>query len=193
MRHFAFLALSLAESFGYNFLQVFHRFERIRPYCFQCGDCALIQVGPHHFDQAKSGESFLTRQNPYFGAKAICPANKLCSGTSMQPELVDDRDFSLCANPVACFYHRHNSLNRSDNADEPADQVAGFCFFMSELSHPALVCCDLMAVWGACHRRPRWGHNFRPAAGSRENGPPAPFSSLIGTAKLACLAAACAG
>jgi hypothetical protein len=28
----------------------------------------------------------------------------------VQPELIDDRDLSPCANPVACFYHRHNSF-----------------------------------------------------------------------------------
>src|SRR5436309_12159026 len=178
---FAFLALSLAESSGYNFLQVFHRFERIRPYCFQSGDCALIQVGPHHFDQAKSGESFLTRQNPYFGAKAVCAANKLCSGTSMQPELVDDCDLSLRANPFACFYHGHNCKSCGQR-QRPGDQVAGFCFFTSELPCPALICCDLTAAWRVCHRRPRWGHNFRTEEASREDGLPAPFSSLIGTA-----------
>src|SRR6266481_4131045 len=93
-RHFVFLALSFAEAFGHNSFQAFQRFERIGPYCFQSGDCALIQVGPHHLDQAKSGKSFLPCQNPYFGAKTICPANKLCSGTSMQPELIDDGDLS---------------------------------------------------------------------------------------------------
>src|SRR6266699_7018584 len=109
---FAFLALSLAESSGYNFLQVFHRFERIRPYCFQSGDCALIQVGPHHFDQAKGGESFVLGQDPYFGTKAICPANKLCSRTSMQPELVNDDDLSHCMHLFTRFYDRHNSSSQ---------------------------------------------------------------------------------
>ena len=82
VRSSACVPLSLATPFGHKFLEAFHRLESIRPYCFQRGECALIQVGPHHFDQAKGGESFVLGQNPYFGAKGICPANKLCSRPS---------------------------------------------------------------------------------------------------------------
>src|SRR5438874_9149503 len=91
---FRFLRLNLTEAFSDNFLQAFYCFERIRPYCFQSGNCALIQVCSHYFDQAKGGKSFVLRQDPYFGTKAICPANKLCSRTSMKPEFIHDDDLS---------------------------------------------------------------------------------------------------
>lgn len=85
-----FLLLEIDEQFS----KAFERLFRIRAYGFEFDPASAIEVSTQHLQDTTRREGFPLLTNSYFALKLLHRTDKLSRRSCVQPEFVQDLDFS---------------------------------------------------------------------------------------------------